>query len=308
MKDFDRETFHGLESLRILRANEMQRLTRVKEAAFKDLINLERLYMGDNPGLRFVHPDAFDGALAQDFKLRHLHLQGNKLRYLPRDLLPHPSNWAVSICTSKMYAKLRLKRLFTFQDLTDIDLENNPWACDCHNQWLTGGLAQQIKSRTPELADKLICGGPGDLRGIPMLALDLQPQEVPCPTGDNFNPYKENFGVSPHPKFTLQRLREAKKKQLQEEEDDEMENHDRLAVGVAITSLTIIGLAACFVGALYLRRRRQQRYRSLNNVRFGAAVGGVAEVDGASMDGYRDTGEMGGDANHDDIVRRVGGQ
>ena len=38
-----------------------------------------------------------------------------------------------------------------WDDLSWIDLQDNPWACDCHNQWLLTRLMQQIKDRTPEL-------------------------------------------------------------------------------------------------------------------------------------------------------------
>ena len=38
-----------------------------------------------------------------------------------------------------------------WDDLAWIDLQDNPWACDCHNQWLLTRLMQQIKDRTPEL-------------------------------------------------------------------------------------------------------------------------------------------------------------
>ncbi len=61
---------------------------------------------------------------------------------------------------------------------------------------MTSGLMRHVQERTPELTDDVVCGGPGDLKGERVVGLDLTPEEVPCPKGDNFNPYREGFGVS----------------------------------------------------------------------------------------------------------------
>ncbi len=60
---------------------------------------------------------------------------------------------------------------------------------------MTGDLLDQVRRRTPELADEVLCGGPGDLKGERAAQLDLAPDEVPCPKGDKFNPAREDFGV-----------------------------------------------------------------------------------------------------------------
>ena len=44
--------------------------------------------MNDNPLNVFLDPDAFDEVVAENFKLRNLHLRNNSLRYLPHDLWP----------------------------------------------------------------------------------------------------------------------------------------------------------------------------------------------------------------------------
>ncbi len=49
----------------------------------------------DNRLLSYIHPDAFDGWRAEEFSLTKLHLAGNDMRYLPRELLPDKSNWEV---------------------------------------------------------------------------------------------------------------------------------------------------------------------------------------------------------------------
>lgn len=35
--------------------------------------------------------------------------------------------------------------------LTIIDLQNNPWMCDCENQWLVSTLTPMIEAKQPEL-------------------------------------------------------------------------------------------------------------------------------------------------------------
>ena len=61
---------------------------------------------------------------------------------------------------------------------------------------MTSRLVKSIERETPELADEVVCGGPGDLEGHPVVKLDLTKDEQPCPEEENFNPNKENFGVS----------------------------------------------------------------------------------------------------------------
>lgn len=166
-----------------------------------------------------------------------------------------------------------------------------------------------VARRRPEDADGLACGGPGDLRGVLVTEVEHLPaDEVPCPSKGVFNPYKENFGVSLHPRYKLRRkLRRMRRKEREEEDDDHEDSSSRMAAGVAIACFVVIGLAACLVCALYLRRRRQeQRYRALHDVRFRSAemmaAAAAAEGGGVSSSGYRDTGEVGG--GNGDIIRR----
>jgi len=193
------------------------------------------------------------------------------LRYLPRELLPDASNWS---------------------QLDVIDLQKNPWACDCHNEWMADTLIRQIRRATPELADGVLCWGPTKrLAGKPMWQLmEIHPGEVPCPQGDNFNPYKENYGVDP---------REARNRGRVSVSDSPQ---DRLAVGVAVGCLATVALAACFVGGLWAQKRRQRRYRAQ------ASAGGVSfTAAGHAVHVPADGPAPNPDANHEDIVRRLGG-
>jgi len=67
-KELSKNMFDGLHSLKTLRVGFFSMLTKVNEGAFSPLISLEKLYLEENRGLTFIHPDAFEDIHAEDFK------------------------------------------------------------------------------------------------------------------------------------------------------------------------------------------------------------------------------------------------
>ena len=104
------------------------RLQRIEAGSFSSLPNLTTLILNDNPNNSFIHPQAFDEMTVESFKLKSFHLRNNSLQYIPRDLWPDFSLWG---------------------KIDVIDLRSNPWACDCHNEWLLTTVFKQIQKNTP---------------------------------------------------------------------------------------------------------------------------------------------------------------
>merc|ERR1712136_257291 len=111
-------------------------------STFTPLPELTSLWCSFNPRLRIIHSRAFEGVASSqmNFRLSEFHLRGNNLSSLPPTLLP----WA---------------------DLDVIDIEENPFICDCRAGWLIRDLLPIITDRTPELTQSLTCAGPEQHKG-----------------------------------------------------------------------------------------------------------------------------------------------
>ena len=128
MTDFSRNSFLGMTNMETLSASHLMSLQRIEAGSFSSLPNLTTLILNDNPNNSFIHPQAFDEMTVESFKLKSFHLRNNSLQYIPRDLWPDFSLWG---------------------KIDVIDLRSNPWACDCHNEWLLTTVFKQIQKNTP---------------------------------------------------------------------------------------------------------------------------------------------------------------
>lgn len=43
-----------------------------------------------------------------------------------------------------------------WDEMEVVDIRNNPWSCNCDNQWLVDTLLPKMKDRTPELAGEVM--------------------------------------------------------------------------------------------------------------------------------------------------------
>ncbi|CAL1272299.1 unnamed protein product [Larinioides sclopetarius] len=129
-----KNSFKKLQALEVLELNNMDHLKEVKDGAFSDLISLRTLEMKFNRHLTTIHPKAFEGLFNQSRPtLQEIDLEANQIRSLDKDMIP---------CAR--IAKLNVQR--------------NPWNCDCTLKWITNCELQRI------YAADLRCADPAKLR------------------------------------------------------------------------------------------------------------------------------------------------
>lgn len=109
--------------------------------------------------LKFIHPDAFEGLYPETFKLRNLLIANNSLRYIPKQLVRAMQRLSTQSILFVPFDSHQVPDFPNWNDIQRLDLQANPWACDCHNEWILTYLIQQIMDRSPELS--------GNLRLIP---------------------------------------------------------------------------------------------------------------------------------------------
>ncbi|CAB3254407.1 unnamed protein product [Arctia plantaginis] len=129
------EDFVNLPSLRDLKLNNLL-ISEIPEFAFENLHSLKTLELGRNKNLTQFSSIAFGADVlsdAVDFPLEKLSLKGSRLTKLDAELLE------------------------PFGHLTELDLQGNPWHCDCDMKWVK-------RLQIPEhFTDHLRCGSPPDL-------------------------------------------------------------------------------------------------------------------------------------------------
>jgi len=181
IKLVNRDSFNGMENLTILSLSSCHNFRSVEAGTFTPLPNLVNLRIANNHWFRWISPDAWPTDSDQPLKIQKLDLSGNQLRYLPSMLLHDFADW---------------------KEIDVIDIQNNPWWCDCHNEWLLNTLVPQIHQKTPQLAQNILCAGPRDTKLIKEELLVVNqitgPQNLPC-DNQQFNPWLRNFNLSePH--------------------------------------------------------------------------------------------------------------
>lgn len=99
----------------------MSKLESIGKGSLSGLQQLKELHVGDNVNLKEMDPGALtrreEGAENEIWPpIGKLYLRNNKLAYLDRHLI------------------------VKWEGLSDLDLTDNPWACECENQWMVDVL------------------------------------------------------------------------------------------------------------------------------------------------------------------------
>ncbi|VDO98537.1 unnamed protein product [Soboliphyme baturini] len=147
IEEIPTSAFEGLNHLRQLTITHCNRLASISLNAFSGLFDLETLILSDNQALSELHPMAFE--LNAPVALRQIYLISNNLNQLPRNWLP-------------------------WQQLTTLDLRENPWQCTCEFAWIgevLRGLYPEA-SRDNAMAWGPTCDGPEDVRQQPLYERD----------------------------------------------------------------------------------------------------------------------------------------
>ncbi|XP_077518755.1 uncharacterized protein LOC144128861 isoform X1 [Amblyomma americanum] len=126
-------SFMRLESIEELYLENMGELEAVEGDAFAHQKKMRSLFLDSNPKLENIDLDIFGifwrVETAANWTLRELYLQNNKIKYLDEDIAP-------------------------WKQFEILDLQGNPWACDCNNAWIRKLPLQR------ELTANLRCGSP----------------------------------------------------------------------------------------------------------------------------------------------------
>ncbi|XP_075215736.1 CD180 antigen-like isoform X2 [Lycorma delicatula] len=154
--------FPSLPDLEILHLNWMPKLERIGPNAFSNLTGLIELSLRFNLNLTEISSTAFsrvpaDGSEGRIWPpLKRLYLSHNQLRYLESNLV---GRW----------------------DLLDsLDLQENPWVCDCKNQWMVSNLLHQIRKMPTHSSKEIICHEPIEMKGISMEDLEVRQYHMRC--------------------------------------------------------------------------------------------------------------------------------
>ncbi|XP_034418068.1 immunoglobulin superfamily member 10-like [Cyclopterus lumpus] len=180
--------FRDMKSLQILKLsyNKLREIS--SSLTFSGLTSLLRLYLDHNL-LQHIHPRA----LLQLTSLRLLRLQGNRLHQL------HPHTLCtLSLLNTYYFSTLRhldlsnnslttlpRETLATAPLLETLELQANPWSCDCRMTWfLTWSLAHPGLMKCSSGPQCPICASPNSLQGQGLLdqtALSCTSPVIPCP-------------------------------------------------------------------------------------------------------------------------------
>ena len=126
-------SFERLTHVQELEVCHMEHLVEIGARTFKDMTSLQNLTISDCHDLSFLHESAFHGMFNRShFALRRLTLRKNGLRSLLSHSLP-------------------------FDLLERLEIQQNPWNCDCDFLWVT---------KCPSLVGDPRCAQPKQFRGL----------------------------------------------------------------------------------------------------------------------------------------------
>uniref|UniRef100_A0A1Q3FN08 Putative leucine-rich transmembrane protein n=1 Tax=Culex tarsalis TaxID=7177 RepID=A0A1Q3FN08_CULTA len=158
--------FPALKSLEYLGLSYMTPLKVIGRGAFGGLQALQEVHICNNPELSFLHADAFaredpDDPTRQNWpRVKRFYLHNNNLSTLDGQLLTHWSEMEV------------------------VDIRQNPWQCDCDNQWLVETLVPVIEKTTPNTLNNIVCATPPQMAGQSMVELQHKHSQLRC--GDKY--------------------------------------------------------------------------------------------------------------------------
>jgi len=155
----DESSFVGMEALEDLSISRMDTFQRIEQFAFAPLKNLTKLVMAFNPILSDIDDGAFEGLVTdvEDWKLAEIHMNDNGLARLNHGLAP-------------------------WEKVEYIDIQNNPFTCDCNLEWMALVLVKQLHQSQKLLTRNLICREPSDFAGRSILEISDNGVFAACDT------------------------------------------------------------------------------------------------------------------------------
>lgn len=151
-----------VKTLKVLRMDWMPALRTIESRSLSNLTGLTELHCSHNRHLQFIAEDAFTLPPEGEEEsptwppLAKIFLSHNDLRYLDFDLI---SRW---------------------DKLKQIDIQMNPWVCDCNNQWMLSTLIPYINQTNASLTAGLVCNEPPELLDVSMYELSARNSKMRC--------------------------------------------------------------------------------------------------------------------------------
>jgi len=174
----DNDSFPELGALMELSLSNMKTFRKIEQFAFRPLKNMTKLSMTNNPHLKIIDDGAFEGIIddaseIDKWPLREVSINDNGLTYLHKALLP-------------------------WEKLDYINIQNNPFRCDCNLGWLVLELVPRLQQAAPALTRDLVCSDPKDLKGtdIKTLTRDSKKFEKCSSIRDISNPLLDNVSTA----------------------------------------------------------------------------------------------------------------
>ncbi|XP_022240574.1 slit homolog 1 protein-like [Limulus polyphemus] len=143
-------SFRKLKNLKIIKINGSPELTSIRKDVFLDNNNLQKLFITHNKNLNHIESKSFDGLP----NLRYVSLRGNAFTTFDYDLLP-------------------------WDELTVLDVRDNPLSCSCKILWLWKLLINKnISSEAPSNIAEVHCLNPPRLKN--MLLAKVTEEQLGC--------------------------------------------------------------------------------------------------------------------------------
>uniref|UniRef100_A0A0A9VZD4 Leucine-rich repeat-containing protein 15 n=2 Tax=Lygus hesperus TaxID=30085 RepID=A0A0A9VZD4_LYGHE len=159
-------------SLVRLELSSMPKLRKIGSRGLGNFTNLKELVIYNNTHLFEIADDAlvYEGEFNEKTwpEIKKLNISYNKLAWLDSEFI---ANW---------------------DKIEQFGFDENPWVCDCQNQWFLYELIPAIHKIQPEEAAKMKCQDPIEMRGISMLTLSKDGAEMRCL--DKYGHHPENDG------------------------------------------------------------------------------------------------------------------
>uniref|UniRef100_A0A1B6C1M7 LRRCT domain-containing protein n=1 Tax=Clastoptera arizonana TaxID=38151 RepID=A0A1B6C1M7_9HEMI len=137
--------FPRLDHLEVLHLSWMPNLVSIESRSLSSLKNLKELNCSHNLLLHSIDGTALTSANEEGEiwpPIIKLFLNNNKLGYLDSQLL------------------------MQWERVMYLNIQNNPWICDCNNQWLVSDLIPLLKkSNSKFMVDGIVCHEPTEMRG-----------------------------------------------------------------------------------------------------------------------------------------------
>lgn len=129
----------------------------IGEGTMSGLASLKELRLTNNANLSSIHPSAF----------------------ITRDKPQYPPIKKLFLNNNKL-STLSIRTLTGWFKMEEINLNNNPWKCDCELQWVVDFLVPVMDKTTPHLMDETKCAEPRSKNGMKLLELNENNNELYC--------------------------------------------------------------------------------------------------------------------------------